>query len=144
MIDEEQSQDVVWDSADRSLDVIQEEIDELLSVASVANVYAEPILHNGTLIIPAAEVVAGLGFGVGSGSGPATDKMPASGGAGGGGGGRTFARPVAVIVSSPEGVHVEPVYDRTKVLMTALTAFGFMFAMMMRMSRRHRRPPTMM
>jgi hypothetical protein len=40
---------------------------------------------------------------------------------------------VAVIVSSPEGVRVEPVIDLTKIAMAALTAGGFVFGMMFRM-----------
>jgi len=57
------------------------------------------------------------------------------GGGGGGGGGQTLSRPVAVIIASPDGVRVEPVADRTKVLMAAITAAGFVAGMFFRMSR---------
>jgi uncharacterized spore protein YtfJ len=58
------------------------------------------------------------------------------GGAGGGvGGGRTLSRPVAVIIASPEGVRVEPIADRTKVIMAAITAAGFVASMLFRMTR---------
>jgi uncharacterized spore protein YtfJ len=59
----------------------------------------------------------------------------AGGGGGGGGGGRILSRPVAVIIADEDGVRVEPVFDRTKVALAALTAFGFIFGMMARMSR---------
>jgi uncharacterized spore protein YtfJ len=55
------------------------------------------------------------------------------GGSGGGGGGTGFSRPVAVIIASPQGVRVEPVFDITKVILAALTAVGFMIGMVARM-----------
>jgi uncharacterized spore protein YtfJ len=54
-------------------------------------------------------------------------------GGGGGGGGRIFSRPVAVVVSSPEGVHVHEVVDPTKIALAAITASGFMVSMLFRM-----------
>ena len=57
------------------------------------------------------------------------------GGGGGGGGGKTLSRPVAVVIASPEGVRVEPVYDITKIYMAAITAAGFMLAMLVRFMR---------
>jgi hypothetical protein len=40
---------------------------------------------------------------------------------------------VAVIIANSEGVRVEPVIDPTKILLGALTASGFILAMMGRM-----------
>jgi hypothetical protein len=57
------------------------------------------------------------------------------GGGGGGGGGRVFARPVAVIVSGPDGVIVQPVVDATKIALAFFTALGFMVGMASRMRR---------
>ncbi len=57
------------------------------------------------------------------------------GGGGGGGGGYVFARPVAVIVSGPDGVRVEPVVDSTKIALAFFTALGFMVGMAARMRR---------
>jgi len=57
------------------------------------------------------------------------------GGGGGGGGGKTLARSVAVIVSSPEGVEIRPVIDVTKIALAALTAAGFVWAAMRKMSK---------
>ena len=38
-------------------------------------------------------------------------------------------------LADEDGVRVEPVFDRTKVALAALTAFGFIFGMMARMRR---------
>lgn len=105
-------------------------MEELIGAADVSRVYGVPISREDTLIIPAAEIVAIAGFGLGGGSGMASapDGSPRSGkGGGGGGGGRTLARSVAVIVASPEGVEVKPVFDFTKIALAALTAAGFVW-----------------
>ena len=125
--------------------VFQDTMEEFLATADVSVVYGEPIQHEDTLIIPTAEVLAGLGFGFGSGSGNSPeegDQKPAEGsGFGGGGGGRILSRPVAVVVASPEGVRVEPVIDITKIALAGLTALGFMVGMMFRMTSRRRSFP---
>ena len=124
------------------LDTMQLNMDKFLSAAHVDAVYGAPIVHEETLIIPAAEVLSFTGFGIGggSGSGPSSADNPeaANGegeGVGGGGGGRVLSRPVAVIIAAPEGVRVDPVVDVTKIGLAALTAAGFMFGMWMRMAR---------
>jgi uncharacterized spore protein YtfJ len=125
--------------------VFQDTMEEFLATADVSVVYGEPIQHEDTIIIPTAEVLAGLGFGFGSGSGNSpegSDQKPAEGsGFGGGGGGRVLSRPVAVVVASPEGVRVEPVIDITKIALAGLTALGFMVGMMFRMTSRRRSFP---
>jgi uncharacterized spore protein YtfJ len=111
----------------------------LLDAADASKVYATPIVHGDALIIPAAEVLAVAGFGIGAGSGSGPDpegRQREGGGGGGGGGGRTLARGVAVVVSTPEGVRVEPIVDVTKIALAALTAFGFVWASWRGMSRR--------
>ncbi|MFH1633187.1 MAG: spore germination protein GerW family protein [Chloroflexota bacterium] len=118
----------------QAIDMIQETIETFLETADVNRVYAEPIEHGDTIIIPAAEVVVAMGFGAGFGSGGSDEEVNGTGG-GGGGGGQTFARPVAVIIASPEGVRVEPVIDPTKIALTALTAFGFIFATIAKMKK---------
>ena len=118
----------------QAIDMTQETIETFLDTADVHKVYADAVEHQGALIIPAAEVVAGLGFGAGYGSGGSTEKEGGSGG-GGGGGGKTFARPVAVIIADSNGVRVEPVIDPTKIALTALTAFGFIFSTIARIKR---------
>lgn len=123
-----------------SIQAVQDTLESFLEAASIDVVYGEPVENAGQLIIPTAEVIAGLGFGMGYGygSGESPDdeegRMTGSGaGGGGGGGGKIISRPVAVVISSSEGVRVEPVVDATKIAIAALTAFGFMAAMVMRM-----------
>ncbi|MBE0409705.1 MAG: hypothetical protein IBX69_08235 [Anaerolineales bacterium] len=125
-------------SSTEALGVVQETIEYFLEAASVDRVFGEPIQHGDTMIIPTAEVFGALGFGAGYGSGQSTDSDEKSGensgsGGGGGGGGRVFSRPVAVVVSSPEGVNVHEVVDPTKIALAAITASGFMVSMLFRM-----------
>ena len=137
----------------QGVEYIHNSIDNFVKSASVESVYGKPIKSGDVVIIPTAEVVCGVGFGLGMGMGsfkPETeeeegvtegerkqeDGAPSEGaGMGGGGGGYTFSRPVALVISSPEGVRVEPVLDRTKLAIAALTTIGFMMGMMGRMMR---------
>lgn len=137
---------------EQAMDVVDATLDRFLDAASVDMVFGEPIEYGNSLIIPSAELLAGLGFGVGTGSfsRPNEDlkageeqredtKTSGSGsGGGGGGGGRILSRPVAVIVASPDGVVVKPVIDTTKIALAAITAAGFMFGVFVRMRRPQR------
>jgi len=120
-----------------SVEAVENTLNKFLDIANVSRVYGEPIYHGDTAIIPAAEVLTGLGFGTGYGFGSGNEgeggNSGKGGGGGGGGGGRTLARPVAVIVASPEGVRVQEVVDPTKIALAALTAGGFMMGMLMRL-----------
>ena len=102
---------------------------DLLATGRVEAVYGEPVIHGENMVIPAAEVLsaAGYGNGVGGGEGGA--------GGGGGGGGRSFSRPVAVVISGPDGVRVEPVVDVTKVALGFFTMIGFMVSLAARMRK---------
>jgi uncharacterized spore protein YtfJ len=136
MTDQEQEpleEDLELLAFDPTIDFMQDTMDAFLAAASVDAVYGEPIQTGDTLIIPAAEVVAGMAFGIGSGSGPKAEDSESGGGSGGGGGGRVFSRPVAMIVASPEGVRVEPIMDTTKIALAALTAGAFMLGMLVRL-----------
>jgi uncharacterized spore protein YtfJ len=114
---------------------VEKIMDKFLSSASVEAVYGSPVQHGERLIIPSAEVLSAAGFGTGIGYGSDQNVSSGGGGGGGGGGGRVLSRPVAVIISGPEGVRVEPVVDLTKVSLAMFTAFGFMAGMAMRMRR---------
>jgi uncharacterized spore protein YtfJ len=118
---------------DPSIEFSQQALEKLFSSAGVEKVYGKPIKQGEVTVIPAAEVITGAGFGAGTGFGPQEGENTTGGGSGSGGGGRSFSRPVAVIVASPEGVRVEPVIDPTKILLGALTASGFILAMIGRM-----------
>jgi uncharacterized spore protein YtfJ len=117
----------------QAMDVIPDTMDAFFDTASVDRVYGEPIPQGDLTLIPTAEVLTVMGFGAGFGAGPADEDEGEgdAGGGGGGGGGKTLARPVAVVVVSPDGVYVEPIIDRTKVLLAAITAVGFMTATML-------------
>ena len=117
---------------DPTVDFMQETMDSFMATARVEAVYGAPVEHGDTLILPAAEVVSVLGFGVGSGSGGSGDEGSGQG-IGGGGGGRTFSRPVAVVIATPDYVHVQPIFDITKIALAGFTAGAFMFGMALRM-----------
>jgi len=113
-------------------------MNNFLSAANVEAVYGKPVQSENFTIIPAAEVlsVTGFGFGTGGGAGPGEQQeQNMGGGSGGGGGGRVLSRPVAVVVISADGVEIKPVVDITKIVLGALTAFGFMLTMRRRMRR---------
>ena len=99
-------------------------IDKLLSASSVDAVYSKPIKSGDTTVILASEVGAGGGFGGGMfGANRQEDKEPrAAGGIGGGGG--SSGRPVAAVVIGPEGGSIQPIFDRTKILIALLAAIG--------------------
>jgi uncharacterized spore protein YtfJ len=119
-----------------SLVIVEETLARFIETADVKAVYAEPVHQGETTVIPAAEVLCGMGFGVGSGGGGAGDGKGSGTGGGGGGGGRTFSRPAAVVVIDPQGkVKVKPVVDVTKIALASLTAIGFMVATISRMRR---------
>lgn len=120
---------------DPSLDTIEQVMDSLHAAASVEAVYGAPVKQRDTLIIPAAEVVAVSGFGVGQGFGGGDDGEGSGAGGGGGGGGSAFARPVAVIIISPEGVRVDPVFDMTKIALAGITLAAFTVGMLVRLGQ---------
>ncbi|MFZ6026700.1 MAG: hypothetical protein ACOYYS_03205 [Chloroflexota bacterium] len=141
----------VVDVLPQSMAFMNNTMETFLSAASVDAVFAKPVKAGDTVIIPAAEVLSGMGFGMGGGGGTgpvgadADDEeqeekadqttMAGGSGVGGGGGGRILSRPVAIVIASPEGVRVEPVVDVTKIGLAMFTALGFMVGMLARMRR---------
>ena len=124
-----------------SLILIEDTMDKFIATADVEKVYGKPIKSGDTLIVPTAEILCAMGFGVGSGSGDQMDGEEGNRGevSGGVSGGRVLSRPVAVVIASPEGVRVEPVFDPTKIALAAITAAGFILSMLLRMMRGPRR-----
>jgi uncharacterized spore protein YtfJ len=125
----------------------------LIATARPDAVFGPPVTSGDYAVITASEVSCGLGIGFGGGSGsgdstlPETD--PDSGqksrhdvapppGFGGGGGGFSTARPVAAISVGPDGVHVEPIVDATKVALAFFTTLGAMAMMWSNMQKRSR------
>ena len=139
-----EEQDHAVEAVDKAHERAAGVLAELVSVASVDKVYGEPVVVGDKTVITAATVQTGLGFGYGLDSGDrartgrAHDSDEKAGVAswgrrrraeagsrgGGGGGGQAEGRPVAVLTIDTDGVHVEPVLDRTKIAMTALMAAG--------------------
>ena len=126
MSEDNKIEEIVIEDSGMAIDMAQETMETFIETADVSKVYGEPITHEDTLILPAAEVLAVAGFGAGYGAGGPEDEGGAGGGAGGGG--RTFSRPVAVVIADKNGVRVEPVVDPTKIALTFFTALGFMIA----------------
>jgi uncharacterized spore protein YtfJ len=121
------------DDDEAALELVAENLDRFMGVATVEAVFGEPVQQGDALIIPVAEVGSMMGFGLGNGYGG--DQTNTGAGSGGGGGGWNFSRPVAVIVATPGGVQVQPVVDVTKVALAAFTTAGFIVGMMARMLR---------
>ena len=111
-----------------SIDIME----RLIEIAHPNAVFGEAVIVGDTVVITAAEVSLGLGFGFGGGDSTtvATDDDPAHNGrgVGGGGGGGGHTRPVAVIVVGPNGVHVKPIIDRTRIAIAALALLGMVAA----------------
>lgn len=120
----------------------QEATNELLGnlfdVAQPTAVFSQPVTQGEYTVITASETTAVFGAGYGGGVGFNEDEeseMPNGGGGGGGGGGTTLARPVAAISIGPNGVHVEPIVDPTKIAIAMFTALGAIFISLGKMRR---------
>lgn len=120
---------------------------DLVSVASASRVFNEPVVAGERTVITAAEIHTGMGFGYGlaTGTGGASwgrgrrDRGEGGPRGGGGGGGQAAGRPVAVITIDPDGVHVQPVLDRTKIVLTAVMALGAIGLTLIRLRRAGKR-----
>ena len=142
-------------------------LEKLIATARPTAVFGHPATGGDYTVISASEVSCGMGVGFGGGgAGPGEDEdqgikgrhdavaptggdeglksrhdiLPPAGGygIGGGGGGFSTARPVAVISIGPDGVHVEPVVDVTKIglaFFTTLGAMALMFSNMRKLSK---------
>ena len=135
--------DYAVETTDRAHERAATVLAELVCVASADKVYSEPVVDGDRTIITAAEVQTGMGFGYGVSTGTRLawwgrgrhDRGEGEAGGGGGGGGQATARPVAVVTIAPDGVHVQPVLDRTKIVLTALTALGAISLSLLRLRR---------
>lgn len=108
------------------IESVHTNVDRFIDAAGVEKVYGRAVEKGNTVVIPAAEVMTGMGFGLGG---------SAKGEGGGGGGGYSTSRPVAVVIVSEQGVRVEPVVDVTKMALAMFTAVGFMISMWSKMKR---------
>lgn len=124
-MNEESSSIATEENRSKTLEMTEETLDKFLKTVSVDSVYGKPVDAGDTKIIPAAQVMGGMGFGSGFGYGRHGNGHEAGEGGGSGGGGRSMSRPVAAVVASPQGVRVEPVIDKTRIAMTAMIAGAF-------------------
>lgn len=88
------------------------------AAASVRTVFGEPIRVGDRVIIPVAQVCGGVGLGFGQRPGAGAEGGPPA--QGGGGGGGFTARPLAVVVATPERVEVRPVLDLTRLAVVGM------------------------
>ena len=140
--------DALINSSDQSQERVLDAMKNMFAAARGGVVFGRPVTVGDQTVIMASEVVSGGGFGFGRGIGPVEQgahgdetgsSTPPGMGTGGGGGGGSVARPVAVITIGPDGAKVKPVVDVTKIALAALTAWGMMVPMLLRLRRAGRR-----
>jgi uncharacterized spore protein YtfJ len=86
--------------------LVKTTLGEIEKVLDSKTVVGEPIVIEGTTLIPLMSV--GFGFAAGGGAGKGeTKETPEGGGSGSGGG--AGVRPIAIIVIDKDGVRIEPI-----------------------------------
>ena len=117
---------------------------KLFDAAQPEAIFSPPVVHGEYAVITASETIGGLGYGYGGGGGvegaDSEDGASETGasygsGGGGGGGGSILARPVAVISIGPDGVHVEPIVDPTKIAIAFFTTMAAIFMSLRRIRK---------
>jgi len=104
-----------------SLNKLFDAIEKATETASWRAAFGEPQVAEDKTIIPVAQVGYGFGLGFGHGTGPSeTEGEPPSEGEGGGGGGGASAKPLGVIVVTPEHVYFEEVEDASKIALAGI------------------------
>jgi len=86
--------------------LVKTTLGEIEKVLDSKTVVGEPIVIEGTTLIPLMSV--GFGFAAGGGQGKGETKETAEGGGSGSGGG-AGVRPIAIIVIDKDGVRIEPI-----------------------------------
>jgi uncharacterized spore protein YtfJ len=116
-----------------SLNKLFEMVDKARDTAQWQAAFGEAQVIGDKTLIPVAQASYGFGLGFGSAGEPAEEQGEPPAGGGGGGGGS--AKPLGVIVVTPEGVCFEEVSDSTKIALSgvALVAFcAYQFAKTLR------------
>ena len=93
-------------------------VEETRQAAHWRAAFGEPQQVGEQTIIPVAQV--GYGYGLGFGSGTSDEEGETSSGEGGGGGGGVSAKPLGVIVVTPEKVRFEATLDEARIALAAL------------------------
>ncbi|MBA7629379.1 hypothetical protein ES703_36878 [subsurface metagenome] len=86
--------------------LVKTTLGEIEKVLDTKTVVGEPIIVEGTTLIPLISV--GFGFGAGGGSGKAEIRKPGEG-AGGATAGGAGVKPIAVIIIDKSGTRIEPI-----------------------------------
>jgi len=86
--------------------LVKTTLGEIEKVLDSKTVVGEPIVMEGTTLIPLMSV--GFGFAAGGGAGKGETKESTEGGGSGSGGG-AGVRPIAIIIIDKEGVRIEPI-----------------------------------
>ncbi len=86
--------------------LVKTTLGEIEKVLDSKTVVGEPLVIEGTTLIPLMSV--GFGFAAGGGTGKGETKEAVEGGGSGSGGG-AGVRPIAIIVIDKEGVRIEPI-----------------------------------
>lgn len=108
---------------------IQELLDafaDLREKADVNTCFGTPVTIEGRTVIPVAKVAYGFGMGVGRGIATEEDPEETNDGAGGGGAGGVMAHPLAAVEVTPEGVRVDPIVDKQKVVLAGILLSGWL------------------
>jgi len=83
--------------------------------------FGEPQVVGDKTLIPVAKVGYGYGLGFGQGTGaPEEEGKQAPGGEGGGGGGTAAAKPLGMIVVTPEEVYFEETADESRIALAGI------------------------
>ena len=104
-----------------SLDRLFAAVEGFKDAAHWRAAFGEPQVVGDKTLIPVAKVGYGYGLGFGQGTGePEEEGKQTPGGEGGGGGGTAAAKPLGVIVVTPEEVYFEETADESKIAMAGI------------------------
>ncbi len=104
-----------------TLNKLFDSIEKTRDTAQWRSAFGEPLVFEDKTVIPVAQVGYGFGLGFGRGTGPSEEEgEPPSEGEGGGGGGGASAKPLGVLVITPERVYFEEAVDAGKIALAGI------------------------
>jgi uncharacterized spore protein YtfJ len=89
--------------------ILEKLVEKVGGRASVKAVFGDPIVRNGTTVVPVAKVRWGFGGGAGTGTAPSDAPGGVSSGSGTGGGGGVTAEPIGYLEIDEEGASFKPI-----------------------------------
>jgi uncharacterized spore protein YtfJ len=89
--------------------ILEKLVEKVGGKASVQAVFGDPIVRNGTTVVPVAKVRWGFGGGAGTGTSPSDAAGGVSSGSGTGGGGGVTAEPIGYLEIDDEGASFKPI-----------------------------------